>query len=148
MAENNYQDNKETSPSFSPLSAKGWPKWAVYILSLLGVVYLFNPGAGILELLPDNLPLVGNLDEGYVKGYYEDKDIVQRVVEAGYEMVKIGHVKEHHFLVPAADEVVFPRFRLQWPRPGILQPAASSHPALSVRGQDVEVSVAVHVHTN
>jgi hypothetical protein len=27
------------------------------------VLYLVNPTAGILELLPDNLPLVGNLDE-------------------------------------------------------------------------------------
>jgi hypothetical protein len=26
-------------------------------------LYLLNPTAGILELLPDNLPLIGNLDE-------------------------------------------------------------------------------------
>lgn len=36
-------------------------------LALLGigvsVLTLFNPGAGILELIPDNLPFVGNLDE-------------------------------------------------------------------------------------
>ncbi len=30
----------------------------------LGVVYLLNPTAGFLEFLPDNLPLIGNLDEG------------------------------------------------------------------------------------
>lgn len=30
----------------------------------LALLYLFNPTAGILELLPDNLPGVGNLDEG------------------------------------------------------------------------------------
>lgn len=30
---------------------------------ILGVVYLLNPTAGILELIPDNAPLVGNLDE-------------------------------------------------------------------------------------
>jgi hypothetical protein len=64
MSEKNRQENKETSSNFVPLSSKGWPKWAVYILSLLGMVYLLNPGAGILELLPDNLPIVGNLDEG------------------------------------------------------------------------------------
>lgn len=29
----------------------------------LGVLYLINPTAGFLELLPDPLPLVGNLDE-------------------------------------------------------------------------------------
>jgi hypothetical protein len=64
MAEKRNQDNKETSSSFAPLSSKGWPKWAVYALSFLGLIYLFNPGAGILELVPDNLPIVGNLDEG------------------------------------------------------------------------------------
>jgi hypothetical protein len=32
-------------------------------MAALGVVYILNPGAGILELLPDNLPIVGNLDE-------------------------------------------------------------------------------------
>ncbi len=30
---------------------------------LLGLLYLINPTAGIFELIPDNLPLVGNLDE-------------------------------------------------------------------------------------
>lgn len=30
---------------------------------LLGVVYIINPGAGFFELLPDNLPFIGNLDE-------------------------------------------------------------------------------------
>lgn len=29
----------------------------------LGVVYLINPTAGVLQLLPDALPFVGNLDE-------------------------------------------------------------------------------------
>ena len=30
---------------------------------LVGLVYLLNPGAGIIELLPDNAPIIGNLDE-------------------------------------------------------------------------------------
>jgi hypothetical protein len=33
-------------------------------MALVGIVYLLNPTAGLLELLPDNLPIVGNLDEG------------------------------------------------------------------------------------
>ena len=33
-------------------------------VALITLVYLFNPGFGMLELIPDNLPLVGNLDEG------------------------------------------------------------------------------------
>lgn len=30
---------------------------------ILGLLYLLNPTAGIFELLPDALPIVGNLDE-------------------------------------------------------------------------------------
>lgn len=35
----------------------------VFLLGLIAVAYLLNPGAGFFELLPDNLPFVGNLDE-------------------------------------------------------------------------------------
>lgn len=38
-------------------------KTIVLLLGLLGVVYLFNPGAGVFELIPDNLPFIGNLDD-------------------------------------------------------------------------------------
>ncbi len=33
------------------------------IFGLISLIYLINPTAGILELLPDNMPFVGNLDE-------------------------------------------------------------------------------------
>jgi uncharacterized membrane protein YkvA (DUF1232 family) len=36
---------------------------ALFISALTSFVYLLNPGAGLFELLPDALPLVGNLDE-------------------------------------------------------------------------------------
>lgn len=35
----------------------------VLLLGLLGVIYLLNPGSGIFELIPDNLPFIGNLDD-------------------------------------------------------------------------------------
>lgn len=35
----------------------------IILLAVIAVIYLLNPTAGILELLPDNLPVVGNLDE-------------------------------------------------------------------------------------
>lgn len=38
-------------------------KLGVFLLGLLCTIYLLNPGAGIFELIPDNLPLIGNLDE-------------------------------------------------------------------------------------
>ena len=47
-----------------PLSSKGWPRWLVLGLGLLGLVYVLNPTFGIFELIPDNLPIIGNLDEG------------------------------------------------------------------------------------
>jgi len=48
----------------TPLSARGWPVWLVYIIAIIGVLYILNPTAGILEFIPDNIPIVGNLDEG------------------------------------------------------------------------------------
>lgn len=32
-------------------------------LALLSIIYLINPTAGFFELLPDNIPFLGNLDE-------------------------------------------------------------------------------------
>ncbi len=40
----------------------------VFFVGLLASIYLVNPGAGIFELIPDNLPLVGNLDEAAATG--------------------------------------------------------------------------------
>ncbi len=36
----------------------------VGLIGFISAIYLINPTAGIFELLPDNLPIVGNLDEG------------------------------------------------------------------------------------
>lgn len=38
------------------------------MLGIASVVYLLNPGAGVFEVLPDNLPLIGNLDEAAAVG--------------------------------------------------------------------------------
>jgi len=40
------------------------PAWLVALLGGLGLIYILNPSLGVFELLPDQLPLVGNLDEG------------------------------------------------------------------------------------
>ena len=34
-----------------------------FLGGLLGFLYLLNPTAGFLELIPDNIPVFGNLDE-------------------------------------------------------------------------------------
>jgi len=35
----------------------------IALAGLLAFVYLLNPTLGIFELIPDNIPLVGNVDE-------------------------------------------------------------------------------------
>lgn len=35
----------------------------VGIIGMIATLYLINPGAGVIELIPDNVPLIGNLDE-------------------------------------------------------------------------------------
>ena len=34
-----------------------------YLAGALSALYLINPTAGIVELLPDNIPFIGNIDE-------------------------------------------------------------------------------------
>ena len=36
----------------------------VAALGILALLYLLNIGLGIVEFIPDNIPFVGNLDEG------------------------------------------------------------------------------------
>lgn len=38
-------------------------KSVVFMVGMLACLYILNPTAGVFELIPDNLPLVGNLDE-------------------------------------------------------------------------------------
>ena len=61
---NDSSEKKGFSGYVEPLSSKGWPKWTVYLLSIFGFVYLLNPTFGLFEILPDNLPWIGNIDEG------------------------------------------------------------------------------------
>ena len=35
----------------------------VFCLGVLATIYLLNIGAGIFEVIPDNVPIIGNLDE-------------------------------------------------------------------------------------
>ena len=38
-------------------------EFVIIVVGIIATIYLLNPTAGFLELLPDNLPVVGNLDE-------------------------------------------------------------------------------------
>lgn len=46
-------------------SESPWPSGALLsiVIAVLCVIYIVNPTAGILEFLPDNIPIIGNLDE-------------------------------------------------------------------------------------
>jgi hypothetical protein len=50
---------------FNFLNGKKTPLKTAVIggLAVLSTFYLFNPTAGIFELLPDNMPFLGNIDE-------------------------------------------------------------------------------------
>ncbi len=39
-------------------------KIIVFCLGVISLLYLLNIGMGFIELIPDNMPFVGNLDEG------------------------------------------------------------------------------------
>ena len=38
-------------------------KIIVFCLGVLAALYILNPTAGLFEIIPDNLPFIGNLDE-------------------------------------------------------------------------------------
>lgn len=50
-----------------PSTPSGPPSKASRVFAAVGVVlggiYLLNPTAGLFELIPDNFPIIGNLDE-------------------------------------------------------------------------------------
>lgn len=35
----------------------------IIIMGVFSALYILNPGAGVFELIPDNIPVIGNLDE-------------------------------------------------------------------------------------
>ncbi len=49
-----------TTPAVVPSPAGRVAAWVCVVLSVL---YLLNPDMGLVEFLPDNFPIVGNLDE-------------------------------------------------------------------------------------
>jgi len=57
-------DQESKSIMTKPLSLRGISPWAVYLMALFGLIYILNPTAGLIEFIPDNLPVIGNIDEG------------------------------------------------------------------------------------
>ena len=42
----------------------------IAIIGIISLIYIINPTAGFIELIPDNFPIVGNLDEAAATVYY------------------------------------------------------------------------------
>lgn len=57
-------DREKTSTLTTPLSMRGLPRWLVFLTGFIGLIYLLNPTMGVFEIIPDVVPVVGNLDEG------------------------------------------------------------------------------------
>ena len=57
-------ENKENSTGGKPPQKKGVVNsFIIGVLGGVSAIYLFNPGAGWIELINDNIPIIGNLDE-------------------------------------------------------------------------------------
>jgi hypothetical protein len=55
-------DHHENDPP--PSGRKKWFKHLFYgFTGIVSILYLLNFGVGFLELIPDNIPFIGNLDE-------------------------------------------------------------------------------------
>lgn len=50
-------------PPLNPTNRTPAKSLGAIVLGGLSLVYLLNPGFGFLELIPDNIPVIGNLDE-------------------------------------------------------------------------------------
>lgn len=47
----------------TPLSMRGYSVATVYLLTLASIIYILNPIPGGIDLIPDFIPFVGNLDD-------------------------------------------------------------------------------------
>ena len=70
---NNHDLVKQNEPQ-SESSAKkenGRPAWLVFLLAVIGLVYLLNPTGGLIELIPDNCGGPKKLDIilAHLRGY-------------------------------------------------------------------------------
>jgi uncharacterized membrane protein YkvA (DUF1232 family) len=60
----NPEEETKKTFNFRPLTSYGLPRWSVFALAAVGLLYILNPTFGLIEFIPDNLPIIGNLDEG------------------------------------------------------------------------------------
>ena len=62
-----FSDSQSSErPPILPPEQPLWAKIVAWATIAAGSVYMINPTLGVFELVPDNLPVVGNLDEAAV----------------------------------------------------------------------------------
>jgi hypothetical protein len=78
----------------------------IILLGILSVIYLINPTAGFLEFIPDNLPIVGNIDEGTASLI-----IISVLRYYGLDLSRLfgGRAAAQHPAIPVQREVKNPR---------------------------------------
>lgn len=63
----NSNPNRGSNPQSSTVDqpqSNSWFSWLFAVIgALLALAYLSNPGWGVAEVLPDNIPGLGNIDE-------------------------------------------------------------------------------------
>ncbi len=60
--------NETPPPAFSLNKESSTSWWLALVGAIASLVFLANPGWGVFFEIPDNLPLIGNLDETLVTG--------------------------------------------------------------------------------
>lgn len=60
---NSMKENHQIPAPETPEKRNFLKDIGMVVAGLVAVVYLLNPDAGIIELIPDNIPVIGNLDE-------------------------------------------------------------------------------------
>ncbi len=68
MAKTNpYDSSRSTEPQIEQLPGKPHrtplKSLMMVVVTVLMAIYLVNPTAGVFEFIPDNFPIIGNLDE-------------------------------------------------------------------------------------
>jgi hypothetical protein len=69
MSEESPSEAVVERPPATPEGPKGLRQrscmgsWAALVGVLIGAVYVINPGAGVFEVVPDIVPVLGNLDD-------------------------------------------------------------------------------------
>lgn len=56
-------ENQKNTDSQPPKKRGFVQSVIVGALGVVSAIYIINPGAGLIELIPDNIPGIGNLDE-------------------------------------------------------------------------------------